>query len=379
MATHPIVLHLIDTGGPGGAETVFTNVVTGLQGRGFGAVAAVPVKDWLWGALESRGVLPVFLPSKGAFDIGHLRGIARLVREHRATLIHTHLFTSAVYGTIAARLTGVPVVCTHHGDTDIATSGSYRQIKFRIVRRRSNHHVFVSHDLQRRFAQQRIISGGNTRVIHNGIDCDVFRPERDDALRSELGLLPDSLLVGAIGNLRTPKDYPTFVRAAADLAARSPRYHFVIAGAADEPIRSELLGLIGQLELSGRFTLLGFRSDVERIINALDVYVLSSSSEGFSLTTVQAMACGVPVVATRCGGPEEIVEDGVNGRLVAVRNPRALAQAIDALVGDDTQREAFKAAGLVRAREKFSITSMIDQYAALYNQCLDAAPAAQSA
>jgi glycosyltransferase involved in cell wall biosynthesis len=379
MCAQKTVLHVIDTGGPGGAETVFSNLVTGLNRHGWNSVAVVPVRDWLWGELEGHGVTPVYLPTRGSFDLGYLRGLARIARQHRVDLIQTHLFSSAVYGTVAAGLNGLPGVCTHHGETDIATSGSYRQIKFRIVRRRQNQHVFVSDDLRQRFAACGIIAGCNAHVIHNGIDCQLFHPARDHAMRAELGVGADDILVGAVGNLRAPKDYPTFVRAAAELAQRSPRYRFIIAGAADEPLRSELLELVGELGLSDRFKLIGFRGDVERVMNALDVYALSSRTEGFSLTTVQAMACGVPVVATRCGGPEEIVIDGKAGSLVPPASPGALADAIHAVITDERLRSMYVAEGRTRAAANFSIDAMISGYASLYAGCVAGRAVAQSA
>jgi glycosyltransferase involved in cell wall biosynthesis len=222
----------------------------------------------------------------------------------------------------------------------------------------------------RRFAADRVVIGNNRRVIYNGIDCEAFKPGRDEGLRAELGVTPGDILVGAVGNLRRPKDYPTFVRAASELAKRSPRYRFVIAGAADEPIKSELLQMIGDLGLTDRLSLLGFRNDVERIMSSLDVYVLSSRTEGFSLTTVQAMACGIPVVATRCGGPEEIVHDHVTGRLIGPGDPGALADAIAGLFADDSRRIALSNAGRLRAQTNFSLDAMISAYSATYNQCL---------
>lgn len=379
MQSSETVLHVIDTGGPGGAETVFSNLVTGLNQHGWSSVAVVPVRNWLWGELESLGVTPILLPPRGSFDLHYLRGLARIAKQQRAALVQTHLFSSAVYGTLAARLNGLPVVCTHHGTTDIATSGSYRQLKYRIVRRRQNSHVFVSHDLRRRFADAQVIVDGKARVIHNGIDCEVFRPLRDEAMRAELNVGKDDVLVGAVGNLRTPKDYPTFVRAAADLTGRSARYRFIIAGAADDPLRGQLLRMIGELGLSDRFQLIGFRPDVQRVMNALDVYALSSSTEGFSLTTVQAMACGVPVVSTRCGGPEEIVVDGKCGMLVPTGSARALADGIHAIAGDAARRGAFASEGRHRVLSEFSIGAMISRYASLYREALTSRASAYSA
>lgn len=373
MAQRSTLLHLIDTGGPGGAETIFLNLVAGLESTRWSSVAVLPVKDWLWHSLESHGVTPVHLPSDGAFDVGYLRRLTRIAKQSGADLIQTHLFSSAVYGTMAARLLGLPVVCTHHGQTDVVSSGSYRGIKSRIVRRKRNRHVFVSRRLQLSFEQSRVVDHAHARVIHNGIDCDLFRPLRCDDVRQELGVRPEDILIGAVGNMRGPKDYPNFLRAAALLAQRSPRYRFLIAGAADDPIRSELKALEQELGLSDRLIIAGFRDDVERVMNALDIYVLSSASEGFSLTTVQAMACGLPVVATRCGGPEEIVIEGETGYLVPTHAPAELANAVHTLAMDEHVRASFGAAGRERALRSFSIDSMIGGYSDLYEECVSEA------
>lgn len=370
MTARRTVLHLIDTGGPGGAETIFFNLVSGLAADRWRSVAVVPEKDWLWHELEQHGITPVYLPTNGSFDIKYLNGVARLARKHGADLIQTHLFSSAVYASVAAKLRRLPVVCTFHGPTDFPNDDAYRGTKLRILRRRRNSYVFVSHKLESCYLDWGVVDPIRSHVIPNGIDCQYFHPATDEDMRRELGASGDDILVGAVGNLRAPKDYPTFVKAAALLAARSRRYRFVIVGAADEPIRSELLTMVAELGLADRFLLAGFKSDVARVMNALDVYVLSSSSEGFSLTTVQAMASGVPVVATRCGGPEEIVRDGETGVLVAPRDAHALACAVDRLATDPVLRVTFAANSRARAVAEFSTDKMIAGYAHLYDQCL---------
>jgi glycosyltransferase involved in cell wall biosynthesis len=185
-------------------------------------------------------------------------------------------------------------------------------------------------------------------------------------LRREFGAGAGDILIGAVGNLRQPKDYPNFLQAAALLAGQSNRYRFVIVGSADEPLNSELRNLASTLGLMDKLIITGFRSDIPAVMNALDVYVLSSSAEGFSLTTVQAMASGVPVVATRCGGPEEIVEDGRTGYLVPPRTPAALAEAVRRVAESDTTRDEFASRGRERAVRDFSIASMIRGYETLY-------------
>jgi len=372
VASRKTVLHLIDTGGPGGAETIFFNLVSGLDPDRWRSVAVVPVKDWLWGELEAHGVEPIHLPSQGSFDLTYLRGIARLARATRASLIQTHLFSSAVYASAAARLLRVPVVATFHGQTDVTTGESFYSTKMRILRRRRNAYVFVSRKLMQNYVGVGLIDAQRARVIYNGIDCGSSHGRVFSGLDGLLGGQDGDFLIGAVGNLRRPKDYQTFVRAAARLAQASPRYRFVIVGAADEPIRSELLALVGELGLGNRFRLAGFKSDIARVMNALDCYALSSTSEGFSLTTVQAMACGIVPVATRCGGPEEIVSDNVNGLLVPVRDPEALAEAIERVANDESLRSRLARQAYAHVRASYSVEKMITGYAALYDEFLTA-------
>jgi glycosyltransferase involved in cell wall biosynthesis len=379
VAPRKTLLHLIDTGGPGGAETIFLNVVTGLDAQRWRSVAVVPVRDWLWHALQEHGVEPLLLPTRGSFDWRYLSAIARLSRQQRVDLVQSHLLTTAVYANLAARPWQLPVVSTFHGQNDVVASGSYRAAKFRILRRRRSTCVFVSESLRRWFVSHQGIDRGQARVIHNGIDCQQFRPGREPAVRGELGASSEDVLIGAVGNLRVPKDYPTFIRAAALLAPRSARYRFVIVGAMDASIRAELERMRRELNLEDRVMLAGFRNDIEKVLNALDIYALSSSSEGFSLTTVQAMASGLPVVATRCGGPEETVVHGETGLLVPPRAPEALADAVHELSHDEPRRRAFARAGRARAVQHFSIAGMVNAYAALYDACLAGSSASVTA
>jgi glycosyltransferase involved in cell wall biosynthesis len=140
---------------------------------------------------------------------------------------------------------------------------------------------------------------------------------------------------------------------------------------------SEVLALRAELGLESVVTFTGFREDVERVMAALDVFVVSSSAEGFSLTTVQAMAAGLPVVATRCGGPEEILRNGELGVLVPTRSPEALADAVQRLVDRPAERRRITLAARAEAESRFALTSMVSGYEALYERCLGLRPPAR--
>ena len=151
---------------------------------------------------------------------------------------------------------------------------------------------------------------------------------------------------------------------------RLPRYQFVIAEESGNALVFRLLLLRNELGLQDAVHFIGFRQDISALLNGLDVFVLSSVSEGFSLATVQAMACGIPVVATRSGGPEEIVSDGFNGILVDVQVESQLAQAIRLVAADISLRKSLAENALHLARSRYTFDTMLARYDALYDELI---------
>jgi glycosyltransferase involved in cell wall biosynthesis len=202
-------------------------------------------------------------------------------------------------------------------------------------------------------------------VIPNGVDIDRFHPGNRRALRDEIGIPANSILVGAVGNIRRPKGYDILLHAAHALHARSSRYRFVVIGECSGSLHQDLLRLRSQLGLDRVFHFLGMREDVPTLLPSLDVFALSSHTEGFSIACVEAMACGVPVVATRCGGPDEIVEHESSGLLVPPNDPMALADAIHRVAMDEALGNRLASQGLARARSRFTLGTMLASYEAL--------------
>lgn len=371
------VLHLIDTGGPGGAETIYAQVALGLDRARWRSVLAVPERDWLYHELERGGGSPRLLEARGSFNVRLLGAILRLVRRERVSLIHAHLFASGVYASLAGRLAGVPVVCTLHGRVDVEHGDPYLGAKLRILDSRRNRVVFVSDSLRRWYADTAPLRLAQMHVLHNGIDAAAFAPGRDAGLRAELGLAEGEILVGAVGNIRPAKDYATLLQAVALLRGKAiPRLRFVIVGAGGNDLERALVLERARLGLEDSVAFAGFREDVPAVLRALDIYVSSSSSEGFSLTTVQAMACGLPVLATRCGGPEEIVEDGATGLLVGPSSAVELANGIARLAADGPLRARLARAARAAVETRFALPRMVMGYERIYEWALGLRPAA---
>lgn len=358
------VLTIIDTGGPGGAETVFLHTATRLDPARFHTVAVVGGMGWLAKELQDHGANPLIVPAKGSFNARYLSTLLRLTRRHRSDAIVAHLYGSAVYASLTGRLLSVPVVSVLHGHTDVSGAGRLSFVKSALVRRGSRKVICVSEHLQRHLEPLLHLGDSQCVVIPNGVDTEAFRPSRDRSLRAELGLSDETVLVGAIGNVRAPKAYDVLLRAARIAIDRSRRLHFVIAGDCDNDLGRQLERLSRDLGVERYVTFLGLRADVARILNNLDVFVLSSRTEGFSIACIEAMACGVPVVATRSGGPEEILVDGT-GILVPVDDPQAIADALERVTTSKDLGASLAAKGLARVHERYSLSKMLTRYEAL--------------
>lgn len=366
----PRILHLIDTGGPGGAETVFLELVRGLPDRGWESLPIVPEDDWLAESLRGEGFEPGLLAGTGRFDVAYASRLRAIVRRERIDLVQTHLLGTSVYATVACLGTRVPVVSTFHGLPDISTDDRLLGVKLGLLRRRRNRVVCVSDPLARHVASLARLPTP-VEVIPNGIDVDAFATAGTRGrLRAELGLPRDALVVGALGNVRPSKGYDVLLEAFARLHAAEPCSRLVVAGQARGPLFDELVALRGRLGLDDACHFIGFREDVADVLHSLDVFVLSSNDEGFSLATVQAMAAGVPVVATRCGGPEQIVGDSGGGLLVPTRDPDALAAAVLKVLREPALAADLRARAMGRAADGFSIDRMLDRYSELYRRCL---------
>ncbi len=171
-----------------------------------------------------------------------------------------------------------------------------------------------------------------------------------------------------MGNIRVPKAYDVLLRAFALVTAAVPEARLVIVGQPLAGLYEDLLEVRRSLGMEAAVHFLGFREDVPRILRALDVFALSSSDEGFSLATVQAMATGLPVVATRSGGPETIVEDGISGILVPPGDAIALAKGITDVIGARDRGVEMGRCGRERVLRDFSLRRMVERYAELYEE-----------
>jgi glycosyltransferase involved in cell wall biosynthesis len=364
------VLHTIDTGGIGGAETVYLNLVRDLDHSRWRHVAVVPTAGWLYAQLTHIGVEPIVLRERNSFDPAYFAQLAAIIRRHRIEIIQAHLFGSAVRAALLAFVCRVPAVATLHGTIDLQTNERFRQLKAAVVRHGLQRIVFVSELLRQSFLDSVPLQPNRTTVILNGIDPQQFLPGDGSLFRQEFGISPNEFVIGTIANPGPAKGFDVLLDAAAIVKTQSPGCRFVIVGELDHGRGEELIKGREARGLTSDVVLTGFRSDPHRALAAFDMYALTSRTEGLPLSLLEAMSAELPVVATRCGGPEEIIEDGVTGLLVANGSSQAVASSIVKLRADAHERRRMARAARQAVKSRFTLDRQVQAYGELYDQIL---------
>lgn len=369
------ILHIIDTTGPGGAETVFIDLATRLPKDKYRSVVVIRGKGWVYDELCRRGVKPILLDAKGSFNWRYLLGLRKIIQREAVDLIQSHLLGSNVYCSLAGLLTGKPVVTTFHGAVDVDHKERFMSLKFALINLGASSIIAVSESLRDELINRTPLKRHKTAVIYNGIDTVLFERQKSDEFRQRFGWDKDDVIIGSLGNIRPAKAYDVLMRAAAILESQKHACRFVIAGqgeSKDKPSRlyKELLELRESLNLQNHVEFIGFVDDPADFLSKVDLFLLSSSSEGFSISTIQAMASSLVVIATRSGGPEEIVTHQEDGWLVEKNDPAAIAQAISILSRDSECRVRLSSNAKLKVDSTFGLPAMLDAYQKLYSALL---------
>jgi glycosyltransferase involved in cell wall biosynthesis len=240
--------------------------------------------------LNERGIKTFVLDAKGSFNWRYLNALRRLIRNEQINLVQSHLLGSNIYCATAGLLTRRPVVATFHGVVDIAPNERFRRLKFWLMNKGVSRYVAVSRSLGEKIRSSGVSAGKQTAVIFNGVDVERYQRPHHRDLAAELGLPNDAILVGSLGNVRPAKAYDVLIRAASEVCRLDPRVHFLVAGHIKESVMQPLRALLAELSLGDRVRFLGFRPDTAQFLSGLDLFALSSSSEGFSIATIEAQA-----------------------------------------------------------------------------------------
>jgi len=362
------ILHIIDTTGPGGAETVFIDLITHLPKQEYRPVVVIRGKGWVYDELRRCNIEPIILDAKGSFNWRYLKSLMSLIRHEKVDLIQSHLLGSNIYASLAGLLSRTPVVATFHGNVDVAEKERLLWLKFAAINYGAVAIIAVSNALRDNIVQRTSLCSDKTSVIYNGINTKKFKREKSNGLRQQFSWNRGEIIIGSLGNIRPAKAYDVLLQAAALLKDKQQSYRFVIAGQGKGGLYQNLLQLRAERALDDRVQFSGFNDDPAEFLSNLDMFLLSSRSEGFSIATIQAMAAGLPVIATRSGGPQEIITHAENGWLVEVDNPQQIAEAIEKLTNDKDLSKRLAKSGQKHVIQTFDIKNMINSYEAIYQK-----------
>jgi glycosyltransferase involved in cell wall biosynthesis len=319
--------------------------------------------------LRAAGVETAVLNVRGKWDVLKVSRLAGLLRRWEIDLLHTHLFHADLAGRPAAAIAQVP----HLIHTVHVAEKRWRPWQFAwagLTAARCDRIVAVSRDVAEHHARLSGLSADRYEVISNGIDVAAYA--RDGAarkrLRQEWGVPDDGVLVAFVGRLDRQKGPDVLLRAWSHVHASNrapqPALRLVLAG--EGPQRSEIESQIAQLRIQDGVRMLGFVRDVRAVLSAADLFVMPSRWEGFGLAAAEAMAAGLPVIATPVAGLREVVADGESGLLVDAEDAEALARSIEVLAYDPGRRGAMGRCGAQRAAEMFGIERNVAAHQRLY-------------
>jgi glycosyltransferase involved in cell wall biosynthesis len=374
------VAHIIHSLGPGGAENVLVDLATVAASAQLElvVVALSPVPDPVHArTLRTRGVAVVEL-ELGRWDLRAVPRTMRILRDHRVELVHTHLKHADVVGAIAARWLGLPVLSTLHviEDAGLNRTGRYKRAAGVAARRSSAARTIALSSSQRSWYAGVAGSTDHLVVLPNGV-ADPGPPGTADiaGLRSEIGVPRGAPLIVSVSLMRPEKGHALLLDAVATLPQDWPG---IVALAGDGPLRPGLEGRVrADPALRDRVRFLGYRSDVPTLLRAADLVLHTSLEDALPTTLIQALAVGVPIVATDVGGIPDIVTPDV-GRLVPARSD-AIAGAVLALLENPGLPATLGAAGRLRYEERFEAEGWARRLRGIYDEVLAERPAARRA
>jgi glycosyltransferase involved in cell wall biosynthesis len=353
---------------PGGTERLVLEICRRIAPEFDTAVCCLDEPGAWASELAAEGIPVIALGRRAGFHPNLGRRIAKAAEDVGAQLLHCHQYSPFVYGRIAKMVRpSLGLVYTEHGRLSDAPPSWKRRLINPLLSKFEGSIVAVSHELREYMATARFPES-RVQVIHNGVDAS-SAPSVAQRARARRALGLDGAFVAVTaGRLDPVKDFGTLFDAFARVRRSLPNARLLVIG--DGPERERLTARAERDDLRGGVHMVGYRSDVRDLLLAADLFVNSSISEGISITILEAMAAGLPVVATDVGGNPEVVCGGLTGMLVPRRHPERLADAIFALAVNDARRLALGTAGRQRVEAVFTINRMVDQYAQLYRQTI---------
>jgi sugar transferase (PEP-CTERM/EpsH1 system associated) len=371
----PLIVHIIYRLGVGGLENGLVNLINHIPVEQYRhAIICLTDSTDFSKRIQRNDVNVYEVHKRPGHDAQSFVKVFKLLKQLKPDIVHTRNLAAIEYQ-VCAFLAGVRFrIQGEHGWDVFDPDGSvvkYRRLRF-ILGFVIHRFIPLSKQLQDYLQFKVGIAEDKITRICNGVDTKLFYPA-DTARQASMGCpldLSDKLVIGTVGRMHGVKDQLTLVKAyilaCQQSAAFTEKARLILIG--DGPLREIAIKLLEDSGLADNAWLPGERKDIALIMRSFDVFVLPSKAEGISNTILEAMATGLPVIATRVGGNPELIVDKVTGLLVEKENDTEMAAAMQDLVADDYKRKQFARAALQRAQQEFSIDNMVVRYLAVYDR-----------
>lgn len=366
-----VVGHMIYAFTVGGEERELLNIIRyGNKERFLHVIVSFTEVGAFGEEAQRLGFRVLSLNKKMGNDFSLPFRIAKLISTYGVRVIHARGWATLVEAALASRLARVRgSIYAFHGRTydDLQGRSIKRQMIQSFFVRAYDRIVTLNSLMKREFSRECRLSEDKIDVIANGIELDRFSPSSNrSALREAHGIPLDRFVIGNVGRLDPVKNHETLLRAVYGLKQRGRRPYLVIVGEGQS--RAALESLIASLDLADDVRLSGFSKRIPELLNCMDLYVQSSLYEGSSHTLVEAMACGLPVVATDVGGTADLFEDGREGFRFKPRDENALLELIAKIQDDPQLRRTMGYHARDRALKLFSVEMMVKRYEQIYHE-----------
>ncbi len=366
-------MHVLGNLGVGGAETGVLRLIQGLKSEVLRqSITIVGSDQSLLRATEME--IPCYSLAIEGRSYKAFWRMFKLFRSHGVHLVHVNNLAPWPDALLASKLAGCPCIETFHGVEDSKLSFSFtKKLLYRTAGILSTKVTAVSHEASELLVSLTGMRRSRVQIIPNGVDTGRFAPaqspEDKKRLRQDKGLPVNGLLVGCVAALRPVKNHSGLLKAFERACRKSmSRPYLVLVG--DGPLFHDLKKLAGDLEVSDRVLFLGKRNDVHDLLRCLDLFVLNSHTEGLSYAMLEAMACGLPVVATAVGAAVRLIGNARQGFLIPEGDTEALAQVLSKLFDnpDALQKMGLEARNTVQSQ--YGIERMLESYRVLYQEIL---------
>lgn len=370
------IMYLSHTAKMGGAEKSLYNLIKNIDKEKFEPILVCGESGELTDSIKKLDVETHIIPMMQINTKYKIKGIYRLIKTSiklkkfiefkNIDVLHNNTYRARFYGTIAGNMARIKVI-THVRDIMHWTKVEKRLAKYEdciiAISDAVKKHIFKQID---EVSQHKVVR------IYNGVDVEEFDPNKFDKfkLKKEYNLNNDKFIIGVVGRFDEWKRFDLIIEAANNLKDDYKNLVFFIVGEAfdddEEKVKINLKQLIKQYNLEDRVIFTGYRSDINEVMNGLDLFVLTSDNEPFGRVLIEALALNLPVVSTNNGGAPEIIINGSNGILVDYNNSEKLTKGIENIINNTSLRNSMKSNNRIYAKDKFSIQTHVKLVQELY-------------